>query len=40
MDLAGKIIGQRLAGESATEQTVDQFLAELNDDAAESSGAR
>ncbi|SRR5690606_40758239 len=41
VDLAGKIIGQRLAGETATEQTVDRFLAELNDETAnEASGAR
>lgn len=41
VDLAGKIIGQRLAGEAATEQTVDQFLAQLSDDgASEASGAR
>nr|WP_026922398.1 F0F1 ATP synthase subunit B [Glycomyces arizonensis] len=41
VDLAGKIIGQRLAGEASTERTVDQFLAELSDDTAnETSGAR
>ncbi|MCH7231430.1 F0F1 ATP synthase subunit B [Glycomyces sp. L485] len=40
VDLAGKIIGQRLAGDASTEQTVDQFLAQLTDDTAEASGAR
>lgn len=40
VDLAGKIIGQRLAGDADTTATVDQFLSQLADDTAETSGAR
>ncbi|THV42893.1 F0F1 ATP synthase subunit B [Glycomyces buryatensis] len=37
VDLAGKIIGQRLADDASTTETVDQFLAQME---TESSGAR
>jgi F-type H+-transporting ATPase subunit b len=40
VDLAGKIIGQRLADDASTEATVDQFLRELSDDSTAASGAR
>ena len=40
VDLAGKIIGQRLAGDADTTATVDQFLAQIADETAETSGAR
>ena len=40
VDLAGKIIGQRLAGDADTTATVDQFLAQIADETAEASGAR
>ena len=40
VDLAGKIIGQRLAGDADTTATVDQFLSQIADETAETSGAR
>nr|WP_100446673.1 F0F1 ATP synthase subunit B [Glycomyces xiaoerkulensis] len=39
VDLAGKIISQRLADDDSVERTVDQFLAEMSDEP-EASGAR
>jgi len=40
VDLAGKIIGQRLADDAATTATVDQFLSQIADETTETSGAR
>lgn len=41
VDLAGKIISQRLSDDADIERTVDQFLTEMSDDTAgEASGAR
>ncbi|HEX2144589.1 MAG TPA: F0F1 ATP synthase subunit B [Glycomyces sp.] len=40
VDLAGKIIGQRLADDADTTATVDQFLSQIADETAETSGAR
>ncbi|THV28649.1 F0F1 ATP synthase subunit B [Glycomyces paridis] len=40
VDLSEKIIGQRLAGDADTTATVDQFLAQVADETAETSGAR